>query len=103
MQFPSWHFTLCAYESRRPRFRWCHRARYQFKWILCYDRKKEWNLQKGSHASLKFEDIGHELDLEGYVVRIEEADDYTVYGFVITKASRDLSSYVNQKQRRNRK
>lgn len=66
------------------------------------DRKKELHLTKGTHALLRFEDIGHELELEGYVVRIDEAEDYAVYGFVITKASRDLSSYVNLKQRRNR-
>ena len=66
------------------------------------DRKKELNLAKGAHAMVRFEDIGHELELEGYVVRIDDADDYTVYGFVITRASRDLSSYISVKQRRNR-
>lgn len=66
------------------------------------DRKKELNLSKGNHVILRFEDIGHELELEGYVVRIEDAEDYSVYGFVITRASNDLSSYVNLKQRRNR-
>ncbi|MBQ8627481.1 MAG: PilZ domain-containing protein [Agathobacter sp.] len=66
------------------------------------DRRKELNLSKGTHAMLRFEDIGHELELEGYVVRIDDAEDYTIYGFVITRASRDLSSYVNTKQRRHR-
>lgn len=66
------------------------------------DRRNELNLSKGTHGLLRFEDIGHQLELEGYVVRIEEGDGYTVYGFVITKASRDLSSYVSVKQRKNR-
>ena len=66
------------------------------------DRKDELHLSKGSHAVLRFEDIGHEIELEGYVVRVEEGEGYSIYGFVITRASRDLSSYVNLKQRRNR-
>lgn len=66
------------------------------------DRKKELNLTQGTHAILRYEDIGHELELEGNVVRIEEAEDYIIYGFVITKSSRDLSSYVNLKQKQKR-
>ena len=66
------------------------------------DRKKELNLSQGTHVLLRYEDIGHELELEGNVVRIEETDDYTIYGFVITKSCRDLSSYVNVKQRQKR-
>lgn len=63
------------------------------------DRKKELNLASGTHVLLHYEDIGHELELEGNVVRIVEEDDYIIYGFVITKSCRDLSSYVNLKQR----
>ncbi|MBR2046943.1 MAG: PilZ domain-containing protein [Agathobacter sp.] len=66
------------------------------------DRKKELNLASGTHAFLRFEDIGHQLELEGNVVRIVEEDDYIIYGFVITKSCRDLSSYVNIKQRQKR-
>lgn len=66
------------------------------------DRKKELNLTQGTHALLRYEDVGHELELEGNVVRIEETEDYIIYGFVITKSSRDLSSYVNLKQRQKR-
>lgn len=66
------------------------------------DRKKELNLTSGTHAYLRYEDIGHELELEGNVVRIVEEDDYIIYGFVITKSCRDLSSYVNMKQRQKR-
>lgn len=66
------------------------------------DRKKELNLSQGTHALLRFEDVGHELELEGNVVRIEETEEYIIYGFVITKSCRDLSSYVNMKQRQKR-
>lgn len=66
------------------------------------DRKKDLKLSMGTHALIKFEDIGHEIELEGHVVRIDDAADHIIYGFVITKASRDLSSYVSVKQRRNR-
>ena len=66
------------------------------------DRKKELDLTQGTHAILRYEDIGHQLELEGNVVRIEETEDYIIYGFVITKSSRDLSSYVNLKQRQKR-
>ena len=66
------------------------------------DRKKELNLTQGTHVMLRYEDIGHELELEGNVVRIEETDEFIIYGFVITKSCRDLSSYVNIKQRQKR-
>lgn len=66
------------------------------------DRKKELNLTSGTHAVLRYEDIGHQLELEGNVVRIVEEDDYIIYGFVITKSCRDLSSYVNIKQKQKR-
>lgn len=66
------------------------------------DRKKELPLKSGVRALLRYEDIGHILELEGNVVRIEEEDDYIIYGFVITKSCRDLSSYVNMKQRQRR-
>lgn len=66
------------------------------------DRKKELGLTQGTHVLLRYEDIGHELELEGNVVRIEETEEYIIYGFVITKSSRDLSSYVNMKQRQKR-
>lgn len=66
------------------------------------DRKKELNMTQGMHVLLRYEDIGHVLELEGNVVRIEETEDYIIYGFVLTKSSRDLSSYVNTKQRQKR-
>lgn len=66
------------------------------------DRKKELDLTQGTHVLLRYEDIGHQLELEGNVVRIEETDEFIIYGFVITKSCRDLSSYVNIKQRQKR-
>ncbi len=66
------------------------------------DRKKDLNLAQGTHVLLRYEDAGHELELEGNVVRIEETEDFVIYGFVITKSCRDLSSYVNIKQRQKR-
>lgn len=66
------------------------------------DRKKELGLSQGTHVLLRFEDVGHQLEIEGNVVRIEETEDYIIYGFVITKSCRDLSSYVNLKQRQKR-
>lgn len=66
------------------------------------DRKKDLGLEQGTHASLRYEDIGHELNIEGNLVRIEETPDFIIYGFVITRSSRDLSSYVNIKQRQKR-
>lgn len=63
------------------------------------DTKKELNLECGTHVTLRYEDLGHELLLDGNVVRIHEEDNYTVYGFVITKSCRDLASYVTEKQR----
>lgn len=66
------------------------------------DRKKELGLTNGTHVLLRYEDIGHQLELEGNVVRIEETEEYVIYGFVITKSSKDLSSYVNLKQRQKR-
>ena len=66
------------------------------------DRKKDLPLESGTRAVLHYEDIGHVLELEGNVVRIEDTDDYIIYGFVITKSCRELSSYVNMKQRQKR-
>ena len=66
------------------------------------DRKKELQLTQGTRGLLFFEDIGRELELEGNLIRIEETDEYIVYGFVITKSCRDLSAYVNEKQRQKR-
>lgn len=66
------------------------------------DRKKELNLSAGDTVHVVFEDIGHKLDLQGRIVRIEEREDMTIYGMYLTNLCKDLSSYVNVKQRRNK-
>ncbi|MBQ9142607.1 MAG: PilZ domain-containing protein [Lachnospiraceae bacterium] len=66
------------------------------------DRKKDLALEIGNNLSVSFEDLGHKLDLAGRVVRIEEREDMIIYGMEITNLCKDLSSYVNLKQRRNR-
>ncbi len=66
------------------------------------DRKKELGYSKGDKAHVFFEDNGHRLDLEGQVVRIEEHEDMIIYGLSLCNLCKDLSAYVNFKQRRNR-
>jgi len=66
------------------------------------DRNMLLNITNGARAILRFEDIGHELELEGNLVRVVEEDNFNVYGFVIIRSCKDLSSYVNLKQRQRR-
>lgn len=66
------------------------------------DRTKELGLNIGDKLSVSFEDLGHSLDLEGKVVRIEVRPNMIIYGLEITNLCKDLSSYVTTKQRRNR-
>lgn len=66
------------------------------------DRKKELELSKGTVLSIFFEDLGCSIDLTGKLVRIEEREDMTIYGFQNINLCRDLSNYLNIKQRRNR-
>ncbi len=66
------------------------------------DRKKDLNLLIGDQLSVYFEDLGHKLDLDGRVVRIEEREEMIIYGFEITNLCKDLSSYISVRQRRNK-
>lgn len=66
------------------------------------DRERTLNLRKEEIATLKFDDIGHEINLSGSVIRIEEKDDYVIYGFTIKRSCKDLPSYIASKQRRRR-
>lgn len=66
------------------------------------DRKKELELSQGTLISIYFEDIGCIIDLTGKLVRIEEREDMVIYGFQTVNLCRDLSNYLNLKQRRNR-
>lgn len=67
------------------------------------DSKKELHLEDGEIISISFEDWGYMLDLDGRVVRKEERPDMTIYGLSIRNLCRDLSPYINDKQRRNKK
>ena len=66
------------------------------------DRTGDVTLFQGDSATLIYEDLGHEIDLYGSVVRIVETDNYKTYGFTITRSCRDLPSYIATKQRRKR-
>ena len=66
------------------------------------DRKKELELSKGTILSIFFEDLGCSIDLTGKLVRIEEREDMTIYGFQNINLCHDLSAYLNMKQRKNR-
>ena len=61
------------------------------------DKKNELTLSIQSGATLYFEDINHTIDLYGEVMRIEERDDYKIYGFSIRRSCRDLPSYITTK------
>lgn len=61
------------------------------------DKKKELQLSIEDGVSLYFEDINHVIDLYGTVTRIEQRDDYVIYGFIIRRSCRDLPSYITAK------
>ena len=67
------------------------------------DKKNELHLSLEDGVTLHFEDLNHVIDLYGTVTRIEERDDYPVYGFLIRRSCRDLPSYITTKlgERRN--
>ena len=67
------------------------------------DSKKELNLAVGDNLSIAFEDWGYQLQLDGRIVRVEEREDMTIYGLTIRNLCKDLSPYINNKQRRNKK
>lgn len=61
------------------------------------DKKKELQLSMEEGVSIYFEDLNHVIDLYGTVIRMDERDDYTIYGFVIRRSCRDLPSYITTK------
>lgn len=63
------------------------------------DRRKDFNLPKGTHVSIAFEDWGYKIHLEGTVVRIEEREDFTIYGIKTTNFCKNLPEYIGMKQR----
>lgn len=66
------------------------------------DRKGELPFQIGNTVSVSWEDFGHMLNLTGRLVRIENRPDVTIFGFEICNICKDLSSYLNKKQRQQR-
>lgn len=62
------------------------------------DRNRDLNFTPGTVATLMFEDLGFFIDLQGVVIRIEEHDDYVVYGFTIQRSCKDLPNYITTKQ-----
>ena len=67
------------------------------------DRNKDFNLPQGAHVSISFEDFGYRISLEGTVVRIEEKEDFTVYGIKTTVFCKSLPEYIGMKQRPTRR
>ena len=67
------------------------------------DRKKELKLEKGDRVTISFDDLIYSIKLDGKLVRIEEHNDYIIYGFMILNICNDLGPYINQKQRKNRR
>ena len=67
------------------------------------DKKNELHLSLEDGITIRFEDINHVIDLYGTVTRIDERDDYPIYGFMIRRSCRDLPSYITTKlgERRN--
>lgn len=61
------------------------------------------DLKKDSIVYLTFEDSGYEFVLKGQLVRTVKQDFSTLYGFVIKNLPRNLSGYVSDKQRQNRR
>lgn len=61
------------------------------------DKRHELSLAKGEGASIYFEDLDHVIDLYGVVARIEQREDYNIYGFLIRRSCRDLPSYITTK------
>lgn len=64
------------------------------------DRSKELKISKGEKIAVRFQDLGYTIDLAGKAVRIEEREDALIYGFRICNVCKDLSEYINVKQRR---
>ena len=61
------------------------------------DKNNVLNLSMKDGVTIYFEDLNHVIDLYGTVMRMEEKDDYMVYGFKIRRSCRDLPSYITTK------
>ena len=56
----------------------------------------------GNKIAIEWEDFGHELDIVGRLIRIDNQDDATIFGFEICNICKDLSSYISTKQHQQR-
>lgn len=63
------------------------------------DKRKELGFQVGDKIEVEFCDFGFEFVFVGKVVRIEEREDMNIYGLELCNLCKDLSVYVNVKQR----
>lgn len=61
------------------------------------DKQKELHLSLEDGVTIFFEDLDHTIDLYGSVIRTEETQDCTIYGFTIRRSCRDLPSYITTK------
>lgn len=66
------------------------------------DRKGELPFAIGNTISISWNDLDYELNLIGRLIRIENRDDVTIFGFEICNICKDLSSYISTKQRQQR-
>lgn len=66
------------------------------------DRKRELPFVVGNTIAIEWEDFGHNLDLIGRLIRIEDGANATIFGFEICNICKDLSSYISTKQRQQR-
>lgn len=62
------------------------------------DRQKELLLKRGDELSVYFKDLGFDLNLIGHVTRMEEQDEFILYGLEICNLCKNLSAYLSMKQ-----
>ena len=63
------------------------------------DRDNELQLGKGESVTVYLAVGGFDFSLSGNCVRIDEEEDYIVYGFEMNSICKDLSTYISVKQR----
>ena len=66
------------------------------------DKKNELSLAIEDGVSIYFEDMDHIIDLYGTVMRIEQKENYNIYGLKIRRSCKDLPSYITTKLGDNR-
>lgn len=63
------------------------------------DRKKELILKTGDELSIYYKDLGYDLSLIGRVARIDEQEEFILYGLELCNLCKNLSAYLSEKQR----